>query len=204
MIVPLPPLRRRWLRLLKTALMLTAPVLSLMVPLIALIFPVCSYLSPLLMMSSTSGICLMALFSEPYCCTMSSIWFSAIEKYAYTRLSSDTVTSGCAMLLFTSAPTRYGIMDATPFTGERTSVYERLLLAFTSSALHRASFASASTRSFCAVMRSNSDTTSCSYRSLLLSRMSSAVERAASALLTFATAISYAALYGVWSMTKST
>ena len=108
------------------------------------------------------------------------------------------------MLLFTSAPTRYGIMDATPFTGERTSVYERLLLALTSSALQRASFASASTRSFCAVMRSNSDTTSCSYRSLLLSRMSFAVERAASALLTFATAISYAALYGVWSMTKST
>ena len=43
MMVPLPPLRRRWLRLSKTALMLTAPVLSLMVPLMALIFPVCSY-----------------------------------------------------------------------------------------------------------------------------------------------------------------
>ena len=174
--------------------MLTAPVLSLMVPLIALIFPVYSYFSPLLITSSTSGICLIALFSEPYCCTMSSIWFSAMEKYAYTRLSSDTVTSGCAMLLFTRAPTRYGIIEATPFTGERTSVYERLLLAFTSSALQSARRASASVRSFCAVIRSNSETTSCSYRFLLLSRMSFAVESAASALFTFATAISYAAL----------
>ena len=51
-------------------------------------------------------------------------------------------------------------MLATPFTGERTSVYERLLYARVSSALASASCASASTRSFWAVIRSNSDTTS--------------------------------------------
>ena len=63
------------------------------------------------------------------------------------------------MELLTRAPTLYGIMLAIPFTGLFTSVYERLLRAFISSAFAWASDASAAASVFLAICRSYSETT---------------------------------------------
>ena len=63
------------------------------------------------------------------------------------------------MLLFTSDPTCQGIIDATPFTGLFTSVYDRLLRAATSCALACAMAASASSRALRTVFTDTSLTT---------------------------------------------